>query len=72
MNKENLKKFLNEKGIDSDLYNLDGKGRVDERFCLENKNDEWYVYYSERGIKTTNKRFLSEEDACDYIYNQLV
>ena len=66
-----LKKKLIEMGIPSAVYNLDGNGRTDERFCLELINDEWIVYFSERGIKTTNKKFVSEEEACQFIYEQL-
>lgn len=29
-------------------------------------NNEWIVYFSERGIKTRNKRFSSEEEACQF------
>lgn len=32
----------------------------------------WNVYYSERGVKTTNKFFKTESEACEYIYNELV
>ncbi len=52
------------------LYNLDGNGRTDERFCLEFINNEWKVYFAERGIKTTDEKFLSEEEACQFIYEQ--
>lgn len=57
-------------GVPSMLYNLDGNGRTDERFCLEFINNEWKVYFAERGIKTTDEKFLSEEEACQFIYEQ--
>lgn len=50
------------------LYNLDEKGRTDERFCLKKSDNKWQVYYLERGVKTTNRFFDSESDACQYIY----
>lgn len=71
MNKNELKGALIERGVPSMLYNLDGIGRTDERFCLEFTNDEWRVYFSERGVKTTNEKFASEEEACRFIYEQL-
>ena len=46
-------------GVPSMVYNLDGNGRTDERFCLEFINNEWKVYFVERGIKTTDEKFLS-------------
>ena len=72
MKSKELKKRLQQKNIPTDLYNLDGIGRTDERFCLEFTGSEWHVYYSERGIKTTYERFSSEDAACDFIYKQLL
>lgn len=63
-----LKKELEQLGIPAYLYNLDGIGRTDERLCLEFSDNEWHVYYSERGVKTTDLRFESEDLACEYIY----
>lgn len=65
MKKNELKNALMHIGVPSMYYNLDGNGRTDERFCLEFVNNGWSVYYSERGVKTTNIRFSSEEDACN-------
>ncbi|MDE7395231.1 MAG: hypothetical protein K2M95_03825 [Clostridiales bacterium] len=72
MNAEELKRKLEEANIPPYLYNLDGKGRTDERFCLQKLGGvEWQVYYVERGVKTTDLRFATEEEACAYIYNKL-
>ena len=49
------------------LFNLDGVGRDDERFCLVQVGEKWNVYYSERGCKTTNELFDTESDALNYI-----
>lgn len=57
-------------GVLSFSYNLDGTGRTDKCLCLEYTNNEWSVYYSERGVKTTNKTSSSEE-ACQFIFKQL-
>lgn len=70
MKKDELRNALEQLGIPSWLYNLDGTGRTDERFCLEFKNNQWSVYFSERGAKTTHEKFMSEEDACQFIYEQ--
>lgn len=71
MKKNELRDALINMGVPKILYNLDGKGRTDERLCLEFKNNEWRVYFSERGVKTTNKNFISEDAACQFIYEQL-
>ena len=70
MTRNELLHTLKRMGVSPMLYNLDGEGRIDERFCLEFTNGEWYVYFIERGTKTTNERFESEEDACQFIYEQ--
>ena len=71
MKKDELQKVLTKTGVPSTVYNLDGNGRTDERFCLEAVNNEWRVYFKERGVKTTNEKFSSEEEACQFIYEQL-
>lgn len=70
MKKNELRDILTDMGVPDWLYNLDGNGRTDERFCLEFIDNEWSVYFSERGVKTTNKKFASEEEACRFIYEQ--
>ena len=71
MNSKELKKQLQQMGISENLYNLDGIGRMDERFCLDFSDGIWYVFFCERGIKTTNKKFISEDEACEFILEQL-
>ena len=72
MKREELKKELVQAGVPDYMYNLKGIGRTDERLCLEKNENGWMVYYMERGIKTTNKIFESENDACQFLYDQLV
>ena len=72
MGKEELKKKLQQMGVSANLYNLDGIGRMDERFCLEFIENEWQVYFIERGIKTTHEKFVSEDEACEFIYQQFL
>ena len=71
MNIKELKKALKAAGIPAEHYNLDGKGRDDERLCLVNENSKWVVYYLERGVRTTELFFDSEEEACEYIQKSL-
>ena len=71
MKKEELKIQLQKYGVDEWLYNLDENGRNDERYCLTRKAQKWNVYFSERGIKTTDELFESEDEACQFIYNRL-
>ena len=67
-----LEKKLKTAGVPDYIYNLTGQGQKDERLCLEKIQDKWSVYYLERGIKTTNEIFNSENDACQFLYDQLM
>lgn len=72
MNVNELRNILKKSGVSDFLYNLDYKGRDDERLCLDYIDGKWNVYYLERGVKTTNLFFETESEACEYIYNHLV
>jgi hypothetical protein len=71
MNIKELKKALKAVGIPAEHYNLDGKGRDDERLCLVKEGSKWVVCYLEREVRTTELFFDSEEEACDYILKSL-
>lgn len=71
MNKVELKNILANKKIPTYVYNLDEVGRDDERLCLRFADGKWNVYFSERGVKTTNLFFDSEDDACKYILHEI-
>lgn len=71
MNKKELEKKLKRTGVPKHYYNLEEKGRNDERFCLERLGDKWEVYFAERGAKTTREIFDSEEEACLFLYEKL-
>ena len=72
MNIEQLDQKLKNLGIPKDLYNFDDAGREDERFCIKEKNGIWNVYYKERGEKTTDEYFNSEEEACNFLLKLLL
>lgn len=71
MKSAELKERLQQLDVPSYLYNLDGVGRTDERFSLDFIGNEWRVSYIERGVRTTDERFPSEDAACEYIYRRL-
>ena len=72
MDSKKLQHLLEEAGVPDELYNLHEAGRDDEKFCLCKKGEQWQVYFSERGVKTINKVFNTETEACQYIYEQLI
>jgi hypothetical protein len=67
---EELRLRLKEEGYPEDSYSLDG-GLYNERLCLERRNNRWFIYYSEKGIRTNEKDFLMEEVACQYFYGEI-
>lgn len=72
MSKEELRIILENAKVPSELYNLVGQGRDDERFCLTPNGEQWEVFFKERGIKTVDEVFSTESEACKFIYEQLV
>ena len=64
-------KIMKKNHVPNFYYNIDGKGRDDERFCLVKDGEKWNVYYSERGCKTTNKYFDTESEALKYMCKEL-
>ena len=67
-----LQLLLKESGVPDEMYNLHEVGRDDERFCLRKNENQWQVYFSERGVKTIDEMFETESEACQYIYEQLM
>lgn len=72
MNIKQLETKLKKNHIPDWHYNLSGTGRNDERLCIEKSNKGWNVYYLERGERTTDLMFDTEDEACNYILNHLV
>ena len=70
MNIENLKEKLKKLGVSNELYYI-GEGFPNEAYCLNKRNDEIEVYYSERGKKRGTKYFLSEDEACEYFLEKV-
>lgn len=67
---DELKTQLKELGVPGVLYSLRG-GAPSEKYCIEEKDGLWFTYYSERGERTGEKRFSSEDEACNDLLNRL-
>ena len=70
MNREELIKAIKKLHVPPYLYNLEGSGRNDERFCLVKKDGLWNVFYAERGKKTTDLLFTTESEALEYLIRE--
>ena len=69
---------LKELGIPEDqyyLHGLYGSTNDDNKLALTVKKGkytiEYEVYYKERGDKHSTRVFTTENEACQYVYNQL-
>ncbi len=70
MTRTELQKKLYSQHIRTDAYSLDGT-TYDECYILDKEDSNWVVYYSERGLKTNKQKFITEDEACSYLYNKL-
>ncbi|MEE9343928.1 MAG: hypothetical protein V3V12_09890 [Gammaproteobacteria bacterium] len=70
MNLVELKKKLDDLGIDEQAYSL-GNAIEDEQYCMEKIGRKWHYYYSERGQKAGERSFEKESEACEYMYSIL-
>lgn len=73
LNRNELKAILDDIGVPEYYYKIDlsSFGRTDERLCLERKDGKWIVYFEERGNRTTEEFFETEDEACRYILKRL-
>jgi hypothetical protein len=66
-----LKTILDAEGIDTESYSLDG-GLPFEAYVLEERANAWGVYYSERGLRSNEVVFESEDEACRHLLDLLL
>lgn len=72
MNTVELRRMLDAENIDPRAYSLDG-GAADEAYVLEAPNrSAWTVFYSERGLRTGETQFETEDEACTHILELLL
>ncbi len=65
-----MRKEIDNLGISKELYSILQGGTPNEKLCIVYEN-EWKIYYSERGKKTGEKVFQSEEAACEIFLKKL-
>ena len=71
MNRTDLQDRLMSEGIRKDTFSIYGD-YADEAYILSKESaGKWSVYYSERGLRTAEKLFDSEEGACQHFYDLL-
>ena len=70
MNIEELRRFFDINYVPKDLYSLNG-GFPSEAYCIDKVEEQWEVYYSERGKKSQVVKFDTENDACLYLQSMI-
>lgn len=71
MNIIELKAKLDELGVGSNEYSLDGSVSNWDTIVLYKNYSKWEVFYiDERGNRDDKHIFYSENDACTYIYEE--
>lgn len=71
MNRGTLRDLLDKEGIDPLAYDLDGRAG-DDMYVLEFSDGGWAVFFSERGLRTTERRFDTEDEACGHLFALLL
>jgi hypothetical protein len=77
MDRSSLRKFLDREGIDPRAYGLDGPEGLpvedrEERYFLDETPAGWSVYYWERGVRSGEQLFDSEQEACSHLIDLLL
>jgi hypothetical protein len=77
MDRSSLRDLLDRERIDPRAYGLDGPAALraedrEERYFLEESPPSWSVYYWERGLRSGERSFASEDEACRYLFDLLL
>jgi hypothetical protein len=71
VNRGELRRRADDEGIRPSAYSLEG-GLPPEQYVLSLEEGGWCVYYSERGERTGEAWFDTEDEACSYLLLRLV
>ena len=71
MDRSAVKTLLDTENVDPAAYSLDG-GTPSEAYVLERRCAEWAVYYSERGLRSSEVVFQTEDEACSHLLDLML
>jgi hypothetical protein len=66
MNIQQMTKLFEANGVPKSYYTI-GELGMGECLGIEKLGDQWHIYYSERGKKTTQAMFPDEDSACRFM-----
>lgn len=71
LDRARLVELLDADNVDPDSYNLCGE-RADEALILAESFGAWIVYYSERGLRSAERTFTIDAEACECMLDLLL
>ena len=72
MNTVGLRQMLEAENVDPRAYSLEGGAPI-EAYVLEGSSGpRWAVFYSERGLRSGETWFETEDEACVYMLEHLL
>jgi hypothetical protein len=77
MDRSSLRQFLDREQIDPRSYGLEGASGLpvqdrEERYFIEQGPAGWSVYYWERGLRSGEQSFDTEDEACHHLLDLLL
>jgi len=77
MDRSSLRQFLDREQIDPRSYGLEGASGLpiqdrEERYFIEQGPSGWSVYYWERGLRSGEQSFDTEDEACSHLLDLLL
>lgn len=70
MTVDELKRRIDIAAIPRDAVALND-GLKDEAYVIEGAGTHWTVFYSERGLRSGEREFASEDSACQFLWDWL-
>ena len=71
MKRPQLDRILRLFEVRTEVYDLSGRAEVDEAHCVVAEDERWLVFYSERGVRTSEAMFSTEDAACDELLDRI-
>jgi hypothetical protein len=72
MNAVELEERLWAARVRTDSYALDGEPKNEALILEPSLGNGWRIYYCERGVRTGEKAFAIEAEACDYFLERML
>ena len=74
MNTHDVKVELENNNIDPRAYSINGLTAPphDEQYVLSNTNNLWVIYFEERGERTYEMFYLTENEACEHFLTRIL